>query len=544
MLQSAESAVDCSRTAPNQDPVMPCSPYTRVGRSAAMLGMAGMVESALQLLLPVLLVRSLSQEAFGNYRLVWLLAGTAIAIFPLYVPQSLFHFLPRGTPEDRPILAGNAWLFVIISGSLAAAVFTLAWPQLPSSIQGLQRYSMLAPTFLGLWIMGSITDVLPTADGNARWQATSKIVLAMMRTSAVGITAVVTQDAGTVLLVMCFVALIKTLLVPLYAYTGATQHGLGIQPALLIRQVKYAFPFGVGTTFFLLRIQADGWIVASFFEASVFALLSVASVVLPISTLVRQPLNDATLPRLSMLVGQGRRQEAAELQSRAFAALSLVLLPVLGLLFVVTSEVVELVYTSTYLGAAPLMRIYLVGDMAMIFATGHLLVILNARRLATTISAVCLVISVSLSLAGVKLLGLEGAVIGSVVSLVIGELCTLHAVTRILGTSIFGIMNWSVMSRAVLIVAIAIVISMFSRTAFLLDLPPLQRLIAETGIFLTVVAVGALTTRLHRDVLGLVATLLPTRVSNFRDSKNASLTKVRSTVYDAERGHCSRATRD
>src|SRR5262245_33826812 len=110
-----------SLTAPNQDPVMPRSPPTRVGRSAAILGMAGMVESALQLLLPVLLVRSLSQDAFGDYRLVWLLAGSAVAIFPLYVPQSLFHFLPRGTPDDRPILAGNAWLFVIISGSLAAA---------------------------------------------------------------------------------------------------------------------------------------------------------------------------------------------------------------------------------------------------------------------------------------------------------------------------------------------------------------------------------------------------------------------------------------
>ena len=74
-------------------------------------------------------------------------------------------------------------------------------------------------------------------------------------------------------------------------------------------------------------------------------------------------------------------------------------------------------------------------------------------------------------------------------------------------------------------VAIAIVISMFSRTAFLLDLPPLQRLMAETGIFLTVVAVGALTTRLHRDVLGLVATLLSTRVCNFRDFKKLHLSR-------------------
>ena len=84
-----------------------------------MLGAAGVIEYGLQLLLPVILVRSLTAEAFGDYRLVWLLATTALAIFPLFIPGSLFHFLPRASPGSRAALMGNSLIFVVGAGAVA-----------------------------------------------------------------------------------------------------------------------------------------------------------------------------------------------------------------------------------------------------------------------------------------------------------------------------------------------------------------------------------------------------------------------------------------
>jgi O-antigen/teichoic acid export membrane protein len=480
---------------------------TGVRKGAAFLGAAGLIEYGLQVVLPIILVRTLTPEAFGDYRLVWLLAITAVGIFPLAMPQSLFHFLPQAGSVERQQLVGNAWLFVTLSGLTAAVLLSLSWSLLPASVAGLQRYSLLAPAFLLLWVMSSLIDVLPTADGNARWQAVAITALAVLRALALGLTAVLTRDVGLVLLVMCAFALIKTLLVPLYAWTAASSRGLAIQLPLLVRQVRYAAPFAVGIALFLLRVQADQWLVAAYFPPEVFALISIAAIVLSISTLIRQPLNNATLPRLSHLIGSGELAGARELLAKSYSALALILFPVLGLLYVLSREIVEIVYTPRYLGAAPLMQLYLLGQMTMVFAAGHLLVVLNAGRVATTISAVCLALSVTLSLAGIHLIGLAGAVAGSVLSLVIGEVWALLTVTRHLETTVAGIMHWRIIGRALGVVATAIIGTSLAREYGLAALDLWGRLVTTGAVFLLVLSAGTVATGLHRSILPILAGL-------------------------------------
>ena len=481
-----------------------------------MLGAAGSIEYALQLLLPVVLARTLTQQDFGDYRLIWLLAGTALAIFPLSVPQTLFHFLPRATDKERPSLVGNALVFVIFAGALAAGLLLLTWSWLPPAIRALERYSYLVPVFLALWVMGSLVSVLPNADGNARWQALCIAGLAIGRAIALSLAAILSRDIAVLILVMCVFAFTRTILAPIYAYSGASTRGLSFRPSLLGRQVRYSLLFAAGNTLFLLRMQAEQWIVASLFDASVFALISIAAVSTSISTLIRRPLNNATLPKLSILIGEGRLEEARALQSRAFSALTLLLLPVIAMLIVAAFDLVELMYTSAYLGAAPLMQIYLFGQMTGIYATGHLLVILNAGRLATTISAVGLVLSVILSLAGVHWIGLPGAVAGSVTSLIIGEAWALVAVSRLLGTRTTGLLDWRIISRTAAVVACAALVSSLARYELFSETNIVIRLFATITSFVLVIGIGAIATGLHKDALSLIGGLFQKKANSSR----------------------------
>ena len=460
------------------------------------------------MVLPVLLVRTLSPEDFGNYRLVWLIAMTALAFFPLAMPLSLFNFLPKAGPMDRPRLVGNALLFLTLSGALAAMLLALNWSWLPASVSALQRFDALVPGFLGLWVIGSLLDTVPTADGNARWQAKATIGFAIVRTAALALAAVLSRDLTTVLVTMCIVALVKALLVPIYALAVSPPAGLALDFALLKRQLRFSLPFAVGSALFLLRGQADQWIVASYFPPEVFALISIAAIVMSVSSLVRQPLNNATLPRLSGLIGQGDTHSALELLGKSYSALGLLLLPLLGLLFLVSHEIVEIVYTPAYLGAAPLMQLYLIGQMTGVFAAGHLLVILNAGRLSTTISAVCLAISVVCSLLGVHWFGLPGAVAGSVLSLIVGEVWALLAVTRRLGTTVAEVINLRVTGRAIGSVAAAIVLVWGLQDAFMSDWSPWLRLAATTACFVVAIAALGLYAGLHAAALPLLRGLL------------------------------------
>lgn len=73
---------------------------------------------ALQLWLAVILVRQLTTQEFGDHRPVWLVE-TGLILFPLFLPRSLFHFLPRAAPGTRPKLAGNTFASLFVLRGLA-----------------------------------------------------------------------------------------------------------------------------------------------------------------------------------------------------------------------------------------------------------------------------------------------------------------------------------------------------------------------------------------------------------------------------------------
>jgi hypothetical protein len=86
---------------------------------AGFLAAAGLLDYALQLGLPVILARQLTTQEFGDHRLVWLVVETGLILFPLFLPRSLFYFLPRAAPGTRPKLVGNTFASLFALGGLA-----------------------------------------------------------------------------------------------------------------------------------------------------------------------------------------------------------------------------------------------------------------------------------------------------------------------------------------------------------------------------------------------------------------------------------------
>src|SRR6266446_6025844 len=72
--------------------------------------------------LPLLLVRRLSQTEFGLYKQAFLVVGTASSILPLGFSMSAFYFLPRER-ERRGAIVFNIMLYNFLMGSLALIVF-------------------------------------------------------------------------------------------------------------------------------------------------------------------------------------------------------------------------------------------------------------------------------------------------------------------------------------------------------------------------------------------------------------------------------------
>jgi O-antigen/teichoic acid export membrane protein len=88
-------------------------------RDAMSLTMAVTFKSALQLLTPLVLVRLIDPEEFGEYRLIWLIANTATTFLALGIDRSLLYFLPRSEPEERQLWVTQTAFYFLTAGVIA-----------------------------------------------------------------------------------------------------------------------------------------------------------------------------------------------------------------------------------------------------------------------------------------------------------------------------------------------------------------------------------------------------------------------------------------
>jgi O-antigen/teichoic acid export membrane protein len=418
-------------------------------RSTALLTLAGLVEFALQFLIPMIFVRSLDPAAFGEYRLLWLMASTALALAPAFMPQALFFFLPRATQEQQRVRIGNALAYLAIAGAVVA-LLTCGWnPFLPKSAgQLFVDTKGLSALFLGCWIVVSLMTVLPVAEGRIRWQACNNLALSLLRTVLLAGAAIFTHALVWVVVALMAEALVRMAAIWLYLATRPGKGGVGFDLGALREQLRYALPFAVGTALFLMRLQADQWIVASRLSPAVFGIFSISSVFLPVAALIRQPICNALMPRLNLAFAEGQPGEIRRLFEKGASVTTLVLVALGGSLLCVTNELVEFVYTARYADAVPVMRVYLVSLMLQGCAAGYVLPALDRGRAAILINACCLGVSILCSYFGVRYWGLPGAACGSVLAFVISELWSLAVVARVLRVGVSELVPWRTLAHA------------------------------------------------------------------------------------------------
>lgn len=405
-----------------------------VSRSAALLTAGGMLEFTLQFLVPIVLVRQLDTDEFGQYRLLILMLGTVLGLAPAFMPQSLYYYLPSASEEQKRSIIGNVLVYLAIMGCIAALAASplsaLGGPMLDRLFQASHGMSSV---FLGLSVLLSITTTLAIAEGRILWHFYTDLAITLMRASLISTAAILTQSIAWVVAALVVDTAIRGLVVIAYLATRPGGGRLYCRPRLLATQLQYALPLALGVSLFAMRVQSDQWIAATLFSTATFAAFSIGVVVLPVASLIRQPINNTMLPRLSIEFAAGNLASVQRLLVKGSSAATLILVPLAGLLFVLAPDIIALVYTERYLAAVPVMRAYLVVIGLQSLAIGYAMPILDMGKTAVVVNAAGLLVAFGGSLAGAWYFGLAGAAAGSVVAFLLSEAWNTHAIARRLG---------------------------------------------------------------------------------------------------------------
>ncbi len=427
----------------------------RLRRRALSLGAANAFDYAMQFLLPVVLARCLDPAAFGQYRLLWLAVGTVMTFAPAVMQGSLYYFLPRSDGATKRLYINQTLLFLAFAGLIAGWAVSSWNPWLPEKLRGLTAPEAVVPAFVLLWVVASLLDLLPTVEERVAWQTRATVGLSALRAVALSLAAALTGQLTPVLLTLLAFVAFKVALLLRYV---AEHHGLRgpiLRWSALAGQVKLVAPFWASSTLYGLRAQADQWIAAALFSLGMFASFSIAAVLGPLVNLIRQSVNHAFLPSMSRLDAAGDLLSVIELNGRANLMVAALVHPLLAFVFVFAEEVVTIVYTGTYVDAASVMRVYIVGLAAQVLELTSIMVLLRQGMFAIAASAAALTLAVALSWFSAHHMGLAGAAVGSVTAVYVEQIATLRRIARHTGIPFRRLQHWRALAMLMLFSVLA-----------------------------------------------------------------------------------------
>ena len=451
--------MNSANSSPDDSAPSAATSFGLLQRRAFLLGSANALDYAIQFLLPVVLVRSLSAESFGQYRLIWLVVMTVMAVVPMAMPHSLYYFLPRSDALAKRLYIHQTLLYMIFVGLLGGVLISPWNPLQPDSLQWFAEYGALLPCLMLFWAAASLLDLLPTIDERVVWQAKITISLSLLRAITLGAAAYLSGDLRVLVWVMVGFALIKFLI--LLGYVALTQgfSGPWARRSSFTEQLRYAVPFGISSTLYGLRGQADQWVAAALFSLQSFAAFSIAGVLGPLVNLFRVSVNHVFLPSMSRLQAANDVQGMLDLNSRANIMVAALVYPMLAFAFVYAEALLTLVYTATYVEAAAVMRVYIISLAVLVVELGSLTLLLKEGAFVLRLNLMVVVVSIAVSWFGAQQFGLAGAALGSVLAILLDRLATLRRLKLLTATPLRQLQDWSSLGLLMLFSILAALLS-------------------------------------------------------------------------------------
>jgi glycosyltransferase involved in cell wall biosynthesis/SAM-dependent methyltransferase/peptidoglycan biosynthesis protein MviN/MurJ (putative lipid II flippase) len=314
----------------------------------------------LSFMLPLLLVRRLSQHEFGLYKQVFLIVGTAIYILPLGFGMSAFYFLARER-ERRGQIVFNILLFYLgMAGS--ACILLVLRPSLLSTLFNSGDIAAYAPQ-IGLvilfWVVSSFLEVVILANQEARL-ATFFIIISQLSKTGLMLAAALSLASVEALMNAAIVyGVLQTAMMLSYLRSRFGTFWRELNWRMVRTQLAYALPIGLASVLFQVQADLHNYFVSYHFSTADFAIYAIGCFNLPLIGILSESAGSVTIPRVSYLQKFERHREIVDLMSRMLRKLAALYFPIYLFLLVMGREFITVLFTARYASSWPIFAINL-----------------------------------------------------------------------------------------------------------------------------------------------------------------------------------------
>lgn len=401
----------------------------------------------------IVLVRYLSKSEYGTFLQAMLIVNTAIPLILFGFPQSIYYFYPLAH-NSRGLLARTVGVSLCLSVVAGLGIFLLRenlshWLNNPNLLKYVILMSLI------IFFRGSSLFREPILISCGRLILNSVLTLTCNLVIYISlITGVfLSVSLGGLLTIMTistafefFVYLLSTsnVLIKDTPNNNTADSGTSkLNKVSLLDQFRYSFPIGASGYLGAIGKQMDQYLVSIFFMPSDFAVYSRGAIRLPALDTIQLTLNNIMMPHFVKAYASGDIPTFLKDYHRCIEKIAKVKYPIFAFLFATSPMWITLFFTTEYIGAATIFRVYLISLLIGVTTYGAIPRITGNTGCIFHGMIIAVASNLILSLILISILGPLGAALGTIISSTMTATYLLYRSSIMLSLHIKNLFPWS-----------------------------------------------------------------------------------------------------
>ena len=389
-------------------------------QKTAYLSASQVITTLSTLAVAVALSRVLETKAeYGTYQQTLLVYTFIAPLLALGLPAATFYFIPRNRGKEKSVLI-NGLAALITSASLFALfcvtlgpIFIPNWfgnSDLLSTIPWLALYG--PATLILIFISSALVAV-----GRPKTSAIFTAIFRLFMACAVVLSAIIYASVNISLGVQAIVCFAGAILGIGFIWQATSKSkSPSLLPSLsgVSTQLKYAVPLGLGAMMEGMALAIDKVIVSLFCSTEEYAVFVNGAMEVPLIAAITVAAGAVMLPEIVTAFSNNDRSKALELWKLMVKRVALFLLPAGFLFYLVSEELMVVLYSETFKESADPFRIYMLMLPARVAYFGMLFQGAGKTHLVLLRAVITLFLNTMITYFLVRKFGMSGAAWGTV----------------------------------------------------------------------------------------------------------------------------------
>jgi O-antigen/teichoic acid export membrane protein len=405
---------------------------------AGFLITANFIKYAVGFVLPMVMVRLLTQEDYGTYQQLLLVNLMALGLLTAGLPSSVYYFYNRVEARQRGALVAQTLSMLAILGAVATAGIALGAPLIGERASNHDLATQLPLYAVAVGLMLASEHFVPfmiaqDRYGVAVWFETIETVA---RVATLVLPVVLGYGLrGLVVAAVLYAAariVVRTLWL---CSTGPHPLALPASRAgwFFRDQLAYSIPLWLSSIVAVFGGFLDRALIAGSFTPVDYAIYTVGALAIPLDVIFQGSVADVLRASLPPLVKDGNMREVARLLREAVRKLALIMVPSFVFLLGYSAEFITVLFTEQYAQSVHVFRIYLFGIPLYMLVLSLVPQVLGKTRIHLNMVVAMTIAHIALSFVLLKTIGFYGPALSGIICGYVGTAIYLRIASRLVG---------------------------------------------------------------------------------------------------------------